>query len=111
MIKYIIGLVFFLGIQANLQAQNEPLPPHNAPDSEARRPTVEQLFAHMDSNKDNRLSKKEIKGPLVHHFDQVDANKDGFLTRQELKAAPKPPRREGHPPRPQDDQGAASPTR
>lgn len=44
----------------------------------------------MDANKDNKLSKEEIKGPLKDDFAKVDTNKDGFITKEELKKAPKP---------------------
>ena len=47
----------------------------------------------MDSNKDNKLSKKEVKGPLKDDFSKVDTNKDGFITKEELKKAPKPERK------------------
>jgi Ca2+-binding EF-hand superfamily protein len=57
-----------------------------------KRPTIEQLFKEMDANKDNKLSKKEIKGPLQKDFDKIDLNKDGFITKEELKKAPRPER-------------------
>jgi hypothetical protein len=66
-------------------------------EAERKRPTIEQLFKEMDANKDNKLSKKEIKGPLKKDFDKIDLNKDGFITKEELKKAPKPER-----PRPDD---------
>ncbi len=59
---------------------------------ERKRPTIEQLFKQMDANKDHKLSKKEIKGPLKNDFDKIDLNKDGFLTKEELKKAPRPER-------------------
>ena len=56
-------------------------------------PTIEELFKQMDANKDGKLSKTELKGPLKDDFAKIDLNKDGFLTKEELKKAPKPPRR------------------
>jgi len=53
-------------------------------------PTPEVLIKEMDTNKDGKLSKSEIKGPLKNDFDRVDLNKDGFLSLEELKKAPKP---------------------
>lgn len=53
-------------------------------------PTIEELFKEMDANKDSKLSKKEIKGPLKDDFDKIDLDKDGFITKEELKKAPKP---------------------
>ncbi|CAM2825649.1 EF-hand domain-containing protein [Flavobacterium frigoris] len=57
------------------------------------RPTAEVLIKEMDINKDGKLSKGEVKGPLQDDFSKVDANKDGFLTLEELKKAPKPERK------------------
>lgn len=58
-------------------------------------PSVDQIFEHMDSNEDGKLSKKEVKGPLSRDFDRIDLNEDGFISREELEKAPKPKRREG----------------
>lgn len=60
---------------------------------ERKMPTVDEIFTQMDSNKDNKLSKKEVKGPLKDDFSKVDVNKDGFITKDELKKAPKPERK------------------
>lgn len=54
------------------------------------RPTPEVLIKEMDINKDGKLSKGEVKGPLKNDFDKVDLNKDGFITKEELKKAPRP---------------------
>ena len=56
-------------------------------------PTIEELFKKMDTNKDEKLSKDEVKGPLKDDFAKIDTNKDGFLSKEELKKAPKPERR------------------
>lgn len=53
-------------------------------------PSPDQLLKMMDVNRDGKLSKKEVKGPLKNDFDKVDTNKDGYLTEKELKKAPKP---------------------
>ena len=55
-----------------------------------KQPTIEELFTQMDTNKDNMLSKTEVKGPLKNDFDKIDLDKDGFITKEELKKAPKP---------------------
>lgn len=62
------------------------------------RPSIEQLLSHMDANKDGKLSKKEVKGPLANDFDKIDTDEDGYVTKEELENAPKqdrqgPPRR------------------
>jgi hypothetical protein len=49
------------------------------------RPNFEELLKMMDTNKDNKISKKEAKGPLSDDFDKVDKNKDGFLSKEELE--------------------------
>lgn len=48
------------------------------------RPTAEHLMERMDVNKDGKLSKQEVKGPLAEQFSKIDANSDGFITKQEL---------------------------
>lgn len=53
-------------------------------------PNVEELFAKMDSNKDGKLSFKEVDGPLKKDFEKIDKNQDGFLSKEEVEAAPKP---------------------
>ena len=52
--------------------------------------SVDELFAKMDANKDGKLSKEEVQGPLKKDFSKVDTNEDGFLSREEIEAAPKP---------------------
>jgi len=56
------------------------------------RPTVDELIARMDNNKDEKLSKGEVDGPLLDGFSKIDNNNDGFLTKEELVKAPKPER-------------------
>jgi Ca2+-binding EF-hand superfamily protein len=46
----------------------------------------------MDKNKDGKLSKAEIKGPLKNDFSKVDLNEDGYINEEEFKKAPKPKR-------------------
>lgn len=57
-------------------------------------PSAEELIKQMDKDKDGKLSKKEIAGPIKKDFDKIDENKDGFLTKKELEKAPKPKTRE-----------------
>ncbi len=63
-------------------------------------PSIEKLL-EMDTNKDGKLSKTEVKGPLSDQFSEIDTDKDGFLSKTELENAPKPPRggQGGPPPR------------
>ncbi len=57
------------------------------------RPTAEQLIKKMDENKDGKLSKEEVKGPLKDDFDKIDTDEDGFLSKEEIEKAPKPERK------------------
>ena len=67
-------------------------PPHG---QEGKKPpTAEQLLKEMDANKDGKLSKSELRGPIKDDFTKIDTNKDGFLSLEELKKAPKPERKE-----------------
>ena len=58
-------------------------------------PSVEKLLTEMDANKDGKLSKTEVNGPLKDDFSKIDTDNDGFITEAELKNAPKPERQGG----------------
>ena len=58
-------------------------------------PSIEKLMEDLDADGDERLSEKEVKGPLKRDFAKLDLNEDGYLTKEELEKAPKPKRR-GH---------------
>lgn len=51
-----------------------------------------EMFTRMDVNKDGKLTKDELRGPMVDRFDMIDTNKDGSISLEELKAAPRPQR-------------------
>lgn len=53
-------------------------------------PSVDEIFEKMDANNDGKLSKSEVKGPLVQMFSVIDTNEDGFITKTELSEAPEP---------------------
>ena len=55
-------------------------------------PTFSELLKKMDTNKDGKLSKEEIKGPLKKEFSKIDDNEDGFITEKEFEKAPRPKR-------------------
>ncbi|CAM3516454.1 EF-hand domain-containing protein [Flavobacterium gelidilacus] len=59
---------------------------------EKGRPNPETMFAEMDTNKDGKLSKDEVKGPLSEKFSEIDSNSDGYISKEELKNMPKPER-------------------
>ncbi|RKF15954.1 DUF1566 domain-containing protein [Alginatibacterium sediminis] len=46
------------------------------------------IFSQMDRNKDGKLSKSEVKGPLAKDFDRIDRNSDGFISQDELPKRP-----------------------
>jgi len=48
---------------------------------------VASFIKRLDADKDGKISKKEARGLLKEHFDQLDKNKDGFLDKDELLAA------------------------
>jgi hypothetical protein len=62
-------------------------------DRPQRRPSVSNLIVDMDTNKDEKLSKSEVRGPLANDFSRIDKNNDGFLSKEELESAPRPERR------------------
>lgn len=51
-------------------------------------PSYSQLLSEMDANKDGKLAKNEVKGPLQRDFSTIDRNKDGFIVKSELENAP-----------------------
>lgn len=83
-------LVFGLALLGSVQvsAQSGDKGPGKEP------PTFSELIKDMDANKDGKLAKDEIKGPLKNDFTKVDTDKDGFITEAEFKKAPKPERKE-----------------
>jgi len=89
----ILGLAIF---PTFLSAQQDSQRPQGG-----KRPSVQELFSEMDNNKDGRLSKEEVKGPLQNDFQKIDTNHDGFISKAELKEAPKPEGgpQQGRPPR------------
>lgn len=95
--KILFGLLFFsIVTSCNATKQNDENSKAN--DQNGNPPTVEEIFKQMDANKDGKLSKAEVKGPLIQDFTKVDTNKDGFISKEELKKAPKPKKPQGPPP-------------
>ena len=60
-----------------------------------QRPSVADLIKQMDTNKDGKLSKNEVKGLLAEGFSKVDENNDGFISREELEKGQKQNRQDG----------------
>jgi hypothetical protein len=57
-------------------------------------PSIDDIFK-MVANNDGKLSKPEVKGPLLEDFSTIDTDNDGFISRTELENVPKPKRRSG----------------
>ncbi|MEL6538250.1 MAG: EF-hand domain-containing protein [Bacteroidota bacterium] len=83
----------------NNQARNGQRPPGGGGGQQGGAPSYEQLLTQMDTNKDGRLAKAEIKGPLANDFAKVDTNGDGYISESEFKNAPRPQLRNGGGPR------------
>ena len=52
-------------------------------------PGVSALFERFDKNKDGKLTKDEVPGPMWEHLSKADVNKDGAVTKEEFEAAHK----------------------
>lgn len=55
-----------------------------APANANRVPSLDELFATLDKNHDDKISKDEATGEYAQRFSQWDADGDGFATRQEI---------------------------
>jgi len=44
----------------------------------------DRLIKALDADKDGKISKKEARGMIREHFQQLDRNSDGFIDRKEL---------------------------
>ncbi|WP_299781805.1 hypothetical protein [uncultured Formosa sp.] len=53
-------------------------------------PMFDTLLSEMDTNKDGKLAKEELKGPIAQSFSDIDTDGDGFLSKAELENGPKP---------------------
>ena len=92
-IEIVLLVIPFYFFSISCVAQESNRPPNQGP------PSTEEIFTQMDSNKDGKLAKSEVKGPLLNDFDKIDADKDGFITKEELEKAPKPQNGQAPPPR------------
>ncbi|WP_117881294.1 YHYH protein [Aureibaculum luteum] len=71
------------------EEEHQGPPRGQQPVGQGKRPSATQIVKQMDVNNDEKLSKEEVKGPLLEQFDQVDSDKDGFITKEELESADK----------------------
>ena len=93
--KLVVIAALFIGMTAcnsnkSVSQNDRQKPPQN---QERRQPpSVEEIFAKLDKNKDGQLAKAEVEGPLKNDFQKIDTNSDGFISKEELNNAPKPNR-------------------
>jgi Ca2+-binding EF-hand superfamily protein len=50
-------------------------------------PSIEQIFAFLDADKDGFIQKTEAQGPMVEHFAMIDGDKDEKVSPAELQTA------------------------
>ena len=82
--------IAFVNCKPGTKSNNEEI----AHPEEGQAPSVTDLINEMDANKDGKLSKPEVQGPLSNDFSKIDTNNNGFLSKEELESAPRPERRE-----------------
>jgi Ca2+-binding EF-hand superfamily protein len=82
MLKSTATIAAFLLSTAGIAQDAPPSPPRSG-----GMPSVEQIFAFMDANKDGFIAKDEAQGPMAQHFVHIDADKDDKISAEELKAA------------------------
>jgi len=90
-----VGLLGF--IACNNTAKKTDQGDNNSPEQmqqdrpqQRERPSVSDMIARMDTDKDGKLSKSEVKGRLLESFATIDTDEDGFITEEELEKAPRP---------------------
>ena len=86
---------------ANTSAKSEQSEKRGQPRQRGERPDAATILGEMDANKNGKLSKDEVKGPLQQNFSKIDSNEDNFISKEELENAPKPERSGGQNGRPQ----------
>ncbi|MDA7501975.1 EF-hand domain-containing protein [Chitinophagales bacterium] len=97
MMKIIMGALMAFLLLIGCSSQKGATGSEGRKSNKGSRPSVAEVFLEIDTNKDGKLSRAEIKGPLQKDFDRVDTNGDGFITKTELQNAPKPERGQGPP--------------
>ena len=96
-IKFLTMIAFAISVsvstvscKSNEQTTRNNNTQRNSNQRQGQRLSVDEVFKMMDVNKDNKLSKAEVKGPLANDFASIDTNDDGFITKTELSNAPEP---------------------
>lgn len=98
LLNVVIGGALLLSLAACSQkttAADSNSPPRSnqqARQPRGERPQFADLLAEMDGNKDGKLAKAEVQGPLQDNFSDIDKDGDGFISEAEFKSAPPPQR-------------------
>jgi hypothetical protein len=81
-ISLVAALSILVLLVANIWAQQ----PKGAQKGQAGAPTLDQLFAMLDQDRDGRIAKAESVGAYAQRFAAWDTNADGFASREEVRA-------------------------
>ncbi|WP_083932940.1 EF-hand domain-containing protein [Gillisia sp. CAL575] len=57
-------------------------------------PRAKEILKELDTSKDGKLSKEEVRGQLKKDFKKIDPDEDGFISKKELEKASKLKRKE-----------------
>ncbi|HEY2413677.1 MAG TPA: transglutaminase family protein [Pirellulaceae bacterium] len=85
-----ISSEFPAALLAELEFSELPKPPARKPVATAaapsgRLPSLNEIFAQLDSDRDGRIAKAEAVGPYALRFSGWDINRDEFADRQEIR--------------------------
>ena len=83
-----IAIIPLMALCVSCAAQSQDSRPPRG--EQGKPPTFKKLLKEMDANKDGKLAKAEVKGPIKEDFAKIDKDKDGFITEAELKKAGPP---------------------
>jgi hypothetical protein len=79
----VVALLAYVVLVGAIQAQQ---PKATQKGQEPSAPTLDQLFARLDTDGDGRIAKNEAVGGYAQRFPAWDRNEDGFASREEVRA-------------------------